>query len=748
MSGKNRQKWPSSARLTPETLSTLPAHSSTEAFLGEDEDGDETTYDEEDSSMEFEPRSRRRHAGRATDLVQKINTSRQPGYLILHRVHCTGKEFHTVHKPGRVYSDPPRLFNGDSKASSLRGKKEIAKVKDYIGQYPLVSFVVYKEYDCNEYHKNHEVSFTPLSIPADPKLPKSVEPFFFKLWQHGNTAIPASEVMTIMSDELMNAVSSITGMNQRRLTSLDRPENMDMLQHRLYYYRRLRDKDTVDLSSTQRQLMDGLLEYVKMSYGPQYDEADEMFSRGMVNQKHIAKLFSPNDIIVSTENGQSVAFAIKEPPQSGQLPLVLRYWSWKLNVSFYREEKESKLSWPASGPPDEEIPISSLSMYPLRHAPPGLEKQLRSRGEVLWKCRKRHFVAYNPPNTAIEVQNTNPRYMIDMNTYMQMHGNSENTIERDDLGHEAMDKAEPPEDPFLLLLPAEILGFGFNDKKWRTLLVSRVTEITWNEKAFDYLYLKHRNKELIKALVTVHTHSTKRSTDIIEGKGNALIILLHGGPGTGKTLTAESVAELTRKPLYRVTCGDIGTNADEVEKYLESIFLINTIWGCVVLLDEADVFLEERRETDLQRNALVSVFLRALEYYDGILVLTSNRIGTFDAAFKSRFQLTIYYPPLDRKGRYEIWLNFINGLSKTNPDVDIDQLKEKIETLAGAELNGRQIRNTVTTALQLAYFRKEAPGYSHFETVINVVDEFEGYLAGTQGHGDADWARHQGIRME
>jgi MoxR-like ATPase len=63
--------------------------------------------------------------------------------------------------------------------------------------------------------------------------------------------------------------------------------------------------------------------------------------------------------------------------------------------------------------------------------------------------------------------------------------------------------------------------------------------------------------------------TTSASTDVIEGKGNGLIVLLHGGPGTGKTLTAESVAELTGKPLYRVTCGDIGTNAEDVEKVYE-----------------------------------------------------------------------------------------------------------------------------------------------------------------------------------
>lgn len=62
-----------------------------------------------------------------------------------------------------------------------------------------------------------------------------------------------------------------------------------------------------------------------------------------------------------------------------------------------------------------------------------------------------------------------------------------------------------------------------------------------------------------------------------------------------------------------------------IEKILQYQKVLISI---VVLLDEADVFLEERDMKDLKRNALVSVFLRALEYYDGILMLTSNRVGT------------------------------------------------------------------------------------------------------------------------
>ena len=195
-----------------------------------------------------------------------------------------------------------------------------------------------------------------------------------------------------------------------------------------------------------------------------------------------------------------------------------------------------------------------------------------------------------------------------------------------------MARDEPPDEQFELLLPLKIKGYNLRRKKWFDLMADRIFDVTWNKEAFQNLVIDRKARDLIEALVS-NQLAAEKGTDLIMGKGNGLILLLHGGPGTGKTLTAESVAEIAEKPLYRVTCGDVGTKPEDVEKYLESVLHLGKIWGCVVLLDEADVFLEQRSLEDMERNALVSVFLRVLEYYEGILVLTSNRIGTFDEAF-------------------------------------------------------------------------------------------------------------------
>jgi hypothetical protein len=56
------------------------------------------------------------------------------------------------------------------------------------------------------------------------------------------------------------------------------------------------------------------------------------------------------------------------------------------------------------------------------------------------------------------------------------------------------------------------------------------------------------------------------------------------------------------------------------------------------------------------------------------LILTSNRVGTFDEAFKSRIQLALHFDNLDTDRRAKIWAKFIDRLAELNEDVDFDDV--------------------------------------------------------------------------
>jgi ATP-dependent Clp protease ATP-binding subunit ClpA len=115
--------------------------------------------------------------------------------------------------------------------------------------------------------------------------------------------------------------------------------------------------------------------------------------------------------------------------------------------------------------------------------------------------------------------------------------------------------------------------------------------------------------------------------------------------------------------------------------------------------------------------------------------LTSNRVGTFDQAFKSRIQLALHYEDLTKPQRRKIWRNFFTRLKELKEtNVDFDDLFDHIDNLAEEEMNGRQIRNSITIARQLAKYDDEEFGYEHLGRVIKVAAKFDGYLKGVY-HG-------------
>ncbi|KAI1800779.1 hypothetical protein F4811DRAFT_574708 [Daldinia bambusicola] len=293
------------------------------------------------------------------------------------------------------------------------------------------------------------------------------------------------------------------------------------------------------------------------------------------------------------------------------------------------------------------------------------------------------------------------------------------------------------DEEYLIASPV-VLGFAFAEKLWLEFTVSGIKEILWNEHAYDSLVLQSNSKEIVRALVESHKyHPAASIDDVIQGKGKGLVAVLHGPPGTGKTLTAEGISELLKCPLYMVSAGDLGTDSRCLEAELQKILDICHAWGAILLLDEADVFLEKRNMQDIHRNALVSIFLRQLEYFQGILFLTTNRVQTFDDAFQSRIHIALRYDDLDTKAKKAIFKIFIER-ARVVSGIDLMPFDEDdYASLARHNLNGRQIKNTIGTAQALAVNKGEPLSMRHIREVLNVQQNFEQDLKGGTGYQDA-----------
>ena len=367
--------------------------------------------------------------------------------------------------------------------------------------------------------------------------------------------------------------------------------------------------------------------------------------------------------------------------------------------------------------------------------------------------------------------------------------------EKDGLAKDVPDKSLEDDgklgDEHLMLLPNRAFAFVMKNRKFgkpllysishsNTLIsqlalvtVEGLRDVKTHVDGFNDLKLRPGHKSMVSSLV--HNHFANKAaeandrdashdSDLVRGKGKGLIVLLHGAPGVGKTSTAECIAEAYGKPLFPVTCGDLGLTAAEVEKELHEKFHLAELWDCVLLLDEADVFLAQRTRTDLKRNSLVSVFLRVLEYFTGILFLTTNRVGAFDEAFKSRIHMSLYYPPLDWTQSKSIWEVNVKRLkakrARRNEQMKIDEdrlfgyAKQHFDdnVIKKTQWNGRQIRNAFQTATALAEYEafqalKDAGPEAermvpelmvkHFDIVATASSEFDKYLFELRGITDS-----------
>ena len=175
--------------------------------------------------------------------------------------------------------------------------------------------------------------------------------------------------------------------------------------------------------------------------------------------------------------------------------------------------------------------------------------------------------------------------------------------------------------------------------------------------------------------------------DIIEGKSGGTTVLCAGPPGVGKTLTAEVYSEIIKRPLYRVHSGQLGLNVAAMEQALKDVLTRAQRWGAVVLIDEADVYIR-RRDDNMAANAVVGVFLRVLEYFNGLLFLTTNRVDDIDEAIVSRCIAIIKYDPPDREARAKIWRVMMEQFELHQALPLIPRLTDLFPAASGRDIKG------------------------------------------------------------
>jgi len=234
--------------------------------------------------------------------------------------------------------------------------------------------------------------------------------------------------------------------------------------------------------------------------------------------------------------------------------------------------------------------------------------------------------------------------------------------------------------------------FSLKEHSFYLVHVNDIMPYEWDPSLKDKLVLPEKHKSLIDVL-TLGTEDIM--DDIVKGKTGGIIVVATGLPGVGKTLTAEVYSEVVKKPLYIVQASQLGIDPERLEKNLNKVLERATRWSAILLIDECDVYVRNRGN-DISQNAIVGVFLRVLEYYRGILFMTSNRGTIIDDAILSRATAHIRYVSPDMDAKVKIWKILVDQFKLDMEDNLISECLVEIPKLQ--LVTGRDIKSILKLA--------------------------------------------------
>ena len=172
----------------------------------------------------------------------------------------------------------------------------------------------------------------------------------------------------------------------------------------------------------------------------------------------------------------------------------------------------------------------------------------------------------------------------------------------------------------------------------------------------------------------------------------AIVLNFYGVPGTGKSMTAEAIADAMGKRFLYVNYSELESKyVGETPKNIKRVFAQAIESDAVLVFDEADSFLSKRltnitQSADYGVNITRSVMLMELEKFSGVVVFTTNLIENYDAAFKRRIFASIEFLLPDEDARTNIWRMHIGKKLPLAEDVTVEILSVKYEGISGADI--------------------------------------------------------------
>ena len=253
---------------------------------------------------------------------------------------------------------------------------------------------------------------------------------------------------------------------------------------------------------------------------------------------------------------------------------------------------------------------------------------------------------------------------------------------------------------------------------------TNLDDVVLNPKTRETLHslMRQVDKEVVARLVSWGVKDKKSGIDAR--------IIFYGAPGTGKTMTAHSLAKSLKRQVLSFDCSKIlsmyvGESEKNVRKIFDTYYELTakTKTEPVLLLNEADQFLSARSSgpgggAEQMHNQMQNIFLEQIENFKGILVATTNLLENIDVAFSRRFNYKIEFKKPDEKQRRELWKKMLPHGAPYEEGFDVDKLVRY-------SLTGGQIHLIIkNTAYSVAV--KEEPLFTLEDFIVHIEKEKAG----------------------